>query len=485
MQSLSFFTPLTYTTTSTKSIRESLVENIDSYFYLKGKKAYVIGTSKDSRTKVVLCDTSSSLLVRIAKVISYFTLVIPLVMLLAKAVLRSHQHFKVIDAKAKLTKGCTVTEDTLSKIEALMPKIIARQEDDHIEWFKSNNLIFKINEMPNCVFKLAPATPYANQKRFANMIKAKEVCLAHQLDLLVVPCATMKTIRYGQNTFDLIIEQALDLNPDDTIQEDLYHRHSKELNKTVRQLTTFVANTGFNDVTWRNIPLINEEIDFQGDRRVGLIDLEAMESVMNGLTGDINKSCGLIRCVSKEQLEIVSAEACKQGIALTNLELNSAKRSRLEELESNEKLSLFYQNKSIVTGQEPLEIDLESLGLDLTEEGQASVYVKVRDNQGKVIDLKDEQQTVTLKECTEAVIKEINTLLIRSSPTKSLKGKRYLHLNTHKQPLLQYANIFNYQTINQNSTKKYWLDLIIQALIDKNHIHRLVQENGHGYFIQA
>lgn len=83
----------------------------------------------------MLSDDHSPALIALAKVISYLTIVIPCVMLIAKVALRSMHSFKVIDPKAKLEKGIDINEETIHKIQNLIPKIIQQdQEDDEIEW---------------------------------------------------------------------------------------------------------------------------------------------------------------------------------------------------------------------------------------------------------------------------------------------------------------------------------------------------------------
>lgn len=505
MPKLNFFTPVTYTASS-KSIGSSLLEKVDSYFYLRGKKAHVIqGRTKNGQEKVILSESRSSLLARVGKVLSYFTIVIPLLMLIAKGVLRSTHSFKLIDPKQKLEKGMNISEEIAVKIQALMPKILKIESDDRIEYLKGSK-VFRLKEHPNLVFKMGISSNNSKtfhkgklvdakgimEDRFDNMVKAKEICLINNLGLLIIPLAKKLTFNTDDNRQCVVIaEESMDINHEESVQEEFFHKYSKELNETARQLAIFVAKTGFNDVTPRNIPILNEAEDFHGPRRVALIDLEHMESSINGFTGDGNGSCGLIGCVSEAQIDIVIAEARKQGVAITDEEARDAKNRRLQELESDKALRTLYEKNGIITGKEPIQVDLDSLGLDLTEKGQISV--PARDEKGKLImegeDVKYEEQTITLRKATEDVIAEMNKLIQNSPDQASTKGKRYFVLNTNKDSLRTYNNLglpANKFFINEEEEKQLWLRRIVAALVDKGYILKLDKVNGHGYYcIQA
>jgi len=156
------------------------------------------------------------------------------------------------------------------------------------------------------------------------MITAKEVCLANHLGLLIIPQAK----QFSVSGHSFIAEQTLDFNAKKSGQEHLYHTCANALNETTRQLATLIAKTGFDDVTWRNIPILNEAPHYKGPRRIGLIDLEHMNSNVNGFIGVIDDSCGLIRCVSEEQIDTVISEARKQGVPISDTQALDAKKSK-------------------------------------------------------------------------------------------------------------------------------------------------------------
>lgn len=493
MPKLNFFTSVTYTAPS-KSIGSSILEKVDNYFYLGGKKAHVIqGRTKNGQEKVILFETKSSLLARVGKVLSYFTIVTPLLMLIAKAVLRSTHSFKLIDPKQKLEKGMNVSDETVAKIQGLMPKILREQEDDKLEWLSNgNNLVFKLAQHPQLVFKI-PRPNYVRGKgklpicasnctdvRFENMVKAKEICVANELGLLIIPHAKKLTVNADGNDYAFIVEESLDLNPNESAHKEFYHKYSTELNETARQLAIFVAKTGFNDVTWRNIPILNEAQEFQGSRRVALIDLEHMNSTVKGFLGDDNGSCGLIGCVSEAQIDSVIAEARKQGVAITDEKALNAKTRRLQELESDKALRTFYEKKGIITGKEPIQVDLDSLDLDLTEEDQ--VHFPVINGEGVEL----EEETITLRKVTEDIIEEINERIQNSSDQASIRGKRYFFLKMSNK-FRSYQRIGNssQNILSKEQLNQLWFNRIFTALVNKGYIWKFDDVYGNCPHIQA
>lgn len=497
MSKISFFTPIYYGSEA-KTAKEKAIENIDNYFHLTGKKAVVIQsrTLNQKHEKVLLSKTKFSaltLLKTISVVLSCFTIIIPLIMCISKAILRSSHSYKLMNAKKELENNLQIPESTVDKIQALMPKILKGENDEEIEYLKGSK-VFRLKDMPHLVFKMGISSKNSKtlyngewvdskelmEYRFENMIKAKEVCLVHHLGLLIIPQAKKLTFSTDEGRECVVIaEESMDLDHEESAQEEFYYKYSKELNETVRQLAIFIAHTGFNDVTPRNIPILNEDEDFHGPRRVALIDLEHMESRLNGFTGDINGSCGLIRCVSEEQIDIVIAEARKNGVHIKADE----KKRRLKEIDSDKKLRQYYEKNGIVNGGELLQVEMNSLGLDLDEEAITRKFTEEENGNVKI-----KKSTVTMRKAVEDVINEINRLIQEKSDKESIKGKRYILLNTHNDPFILYNNLGipkNKVFTTAEEEKNLWLHRIIQALEDKGHIFKLVQVNGHGYFIQA
>lgn len=94
-----FFTAVSFGNQST-SCTQSLLETVDSYFYLGGRQAHVMpGYVQQEREAVHLREADASpCWVTALKVISYLTIAIPVVMMIAKAILRSIHTFYIMDA---------------------------------------------------------------------------------------------------------------------------------------------------------------------------------------------------------------------------------------------------------------------------------------------------------------------------------------------------------------------------------------------------
>lgn len=108
MSEINFFTAIHYGVHA-KSIEEKVIEKVDGYFHSCSKKAVVIpGRTDDEKEKVILQATKFSagtLFKIIAVTLSFFTVIIPLTMLILKAALRSSHNYTIIDQKKGLEKS--------------------------------------------------------------------------------------------------------------------------------------------------------------------------------------------------------------------------------------------------------------------------------------------------------------------------------------------------------------------------------------------
>jgi hypothetical protein len=475
MAKVGFFTAVSFGDQS-KSCTQWLLETVDSYLYLGGKKAYVIpGHTQSGAEGAILSKDSPAFLITALKVISYLTLALPIVMLIVKAVLRSIHTFHIVDVKQKLEEGIDIPQETIEKIQALMPKIQGRQDDAEIVRYTGRNLVFSLTSVPNLIFKEVED----GDERFENMVKAQEVCLAHQLRLLIVPHA--KKFNVGGRTF--IAEQWFDIQQHASAQERLY-AELPGLKETTRQLATFIAKTGVSDVEWRNMPILDDKPEFQGSRRVALLDLEEMGDPETGIFGGTLGCRGLIGCLfSEKQIDIALAEAQRCGIASHRITPAEVRVKRMAEVQNYEQLQQFYRENGVLENPGKLiEIgNLNTLGLDLNEQGDIS---GVRKNGS------DGQQSITLREAVNDVINQINTQISKAPAAASTKRKRYILLNTNEGTLGDYLRIgLDGQYVSfvpsEEEESQTWMARIINALVAKGHLFKLDKVNGHGYFIQA
>ena len=503
MAKVGFFTAVSFGD-QPKSCTQSLLETVDNYFYLGGKKAYVIPghAQQDGQSTILITKDSPAFLITALKVISYPTVVIPVILLIAKAVLRSIHSFHIIDAKQELEEGMDISQATIEKIQALMPQIQGRQNDEEITWHASgNNLVFSLNTIPNFIFKMVRpgrkvlrakrflSAAQISEERFANMVKAKEFCLVHQLSLLVVPHA--KKLNVAEMT--LIAEECVNINQNESAQEHLYQLSG--LNETARQLATFIAKTGFSDVEWRNMPLVDTAPEFQGNRRVALVDLEEMDGVNTGIFGGGFGRRGLVRCLaSEEQIDIAITEASRHGVV--NQDAAQIKARRMEEIQSDRQLQQFYMRNGILeNARKPIQVDdLASLGLDLEEQGLMRTERRLQTGTGDG-NWEWETTPVTMGQAVTDVIAAINKGIRETPENASLKGKRYICLD-HDSPKKENLFLKEYHLLGlpgngarmsytDEELNRRWLKRITNALADGGHVFKLDKITAYGYFVQA
>lgn len=85
MSQIHFFTPLDFSN-EPKSLFQSLVEFSDNYFYLGGKKAFVLPNHLHA---ALVINGDTSFLSTTCKIISYFTIILPILLLMTKTILRA------------------------------------------------------------------------------------------------------------------------------------------------------------------------------------------------------------------------------------------------------------------------------------------------------------------------------------------------------------------------------------------------------------
>ncbi|MBS4168153.1 DUF648 domain-containing protein [Parachlamydia sp. AcF125] len=96
MDKINFFTPVK-SSDSAKSFKLFLLEKIDGYFYLGGKRAEILSIpSQGCAIEVKLVNSRCSLLAIALKVASYCTLLMPALALTAKVFLRSNYDFYIV-----------------------------------------------------------------------------------------------------------------------------------------------------------------------------------------------------------------------------------------------------------------------------------------------------------------------------------------------------------------------------------------------------
>lgn len=93
MKKISFFTPVVYGNHS-KNLKDSLGEIADDYFYLGGRRAHVIHVQKNYQIEIRSDQVKTAY--KILKLISYGTLLVPLIFLIIKLAHRTSRRFHIL-----------------------------------------------------------------------------------------------------------------------------------------------------------------------------------------------------------------------------------------------------------------------------------------------------------------------------------------------------------------------------------------------------
>lgn len=115
-----FFTPICFS--KPQSIKERLIEKVDDYFYLGGKKVEIVRFDKDHLIQNK--EGKESLLRTVVKIATYCTVIIPAILLIIKFALRSHYTFSIVDFDKRLDLSKQV-----SSAEELDKKVIGSTSD--------------------------------------------------------------------------------------------------------------------------------------------------------------------------------------------------------------------------------------------------------------------------------------------------------------------------------------------------------------------
>lgn len=144
--------------------------------------------------------------------------------------------------------------------------------------------VFILNSAPNIVFKRMKG---AGEERIKNQIddelavykNGQKIAVEHSLDLIRIPkCCKYELDINGKKSY-LLAQEMLPCKGDHTFQKGFYRyafensQTSKFIASSLSQLVKFICLTGFSDVKFNNIPLLD---DLQG---VGLYDLDSGKSV--------------------------------------------------------------------------------------------------------------------------------------------------------------------------------------------------------------
>src|SRR3990167_3529042 len=332
MDDVGFFTPISYGSIQRSKSQERL-EAVDSYLSLSGRKAQVVpGWNIGKSEGTILIQEETSWGRTALKVLSYCTIILPLIALIAKASLRAPYHFHQIDVRGELEKGIEITEGMKAALQCEKETIYGEPVDsEKVKWekrFSCNLRTFALTTEPNLIFTMvSPGYTYPKDSRklteadiaegyVASRVRARETCILHDLDLLEIP----KLKKFELDGHIFIAEQRSLHEKQD--QEQFYEAYAKDDKDdealAALELTTFIAKTGFrvDETTVLCNPDKAHPFTILDQGSLASRDKIPQRAAM-GISGSkaFSESCGLIRCLrSEKQIDAVIAKAAKLGI---------------------------------------------------------------------------------------------------------------------------------------------------------------------------
>ena len=145
MNNISFNQAISFGNKQT-TLKESFIEAFDDYFYLSGKKAFVVPEEIiNGSLATELKDTTHSktykVLLGALKVSSYILSlgILPLIFLIGKAILRGSSKFhKIHEIKPindQIEDNGPINPDIMIKIKRCMKNILYREENDSVKFY--------------------------------------------------------------------------------------------------------------------------------------------------------------------------------------------------------------------------------------------------------------------------------------------------------------------------------------------------------------
>ncbi|KAL6830323.1 hypothetical protein V8C40DRAFT_240113 [Trichoderma camerunense] len=170
--------------------------------------------------------------------------------------------------------------------------------------------VFALPCAPGLVFKISNGSKLDLANHWNSAMRAAEILKEHKpdkFDLLVLPRITFYMLvsdhilnSEGREYF-LIAEERLSLTADPLVHEQLYESLGARLKPALQQLVAFIHATGFCDVDFRHIPILDKELTPETIPKIG----------HEAFFGKGPTPRGLFRCIAPEQFEHLRAEVSK------------------------------------------------------------------------------------------------------------------------------------------------------------------------------
>ncbi len=349
---MSFFTPISFqiadhSRSTSKPFSQTLLEKVDDYFYLGGKKACVIKKAKNSELYLFEYKEENIIFFETAvKIASYITLIIPLLFLSVKFLLRSSFSFednKVSTAVQTIEKAWKRHLEKERKEKNLLPLVLfwkgvalsqkKNLKNTTVEAVDGDSDVYLPSELEVVLKKTGWPK---NIERFEQMIEARAFLHQHSLSYLIIPKARVLSVgreakgqirKRSMISFskDFIIEERLPIAVFSTKERmALYFDNYKLFTNAVKEFTKLLCYTDFEDIVGgttdpydtfvSKIPMgrFDNVSPFIQDQKgyLALVDLEELtfppEALARDLYPQAEKAIALFPLHLQEIMEVVT-----------------------------------------------------------------------------------------------------------------------------------------------------------------------------------
>ena len=218
--------------------------------------------------------------------------------------------------------------------------------------------IFALQTQHNIVFKIGKDV----QDRWQHVKRGASVCQTQGLDLLVLPCQSLLEMFINDVDRFVIAEERLPLSHDFIVQANLYSYLGPRLNPALEQLVIFIIRTGFRDIDFRNIPILDRNLRTETTPQIVLVDLENCAPPIVGANNDaIYESAffgnggltrGLLRCVTPANFESIRIAAKSEQVVLELIgAYEDTVNQRALELEEKRQYNAILENQQVYEDQ--------------------------------------------------------------------------------------------------------------------------------------
>ncbi|KAK4077540.1 uncharacterized protein Triagg1_3872 [Trichoderma aggressivum f. europaeum] len=149
--------------------------------------------------------------------------------------------------------------------------------------------VFALPCAPRLVFKISNEPDGSDLRtRWGYAKGTAEIIEQHKFDLVVLPPQTYYILTDGRR-HHLIAEERLSLTANPFVHKQLYESLGARLEPALRQLVAFILATGFRDVDFRYIPILDKGLTTapEATPKIELVDFSDLGSIEGGRPTDL------------------------------------------------------------------------------------------------------------------------------------------------------------------------------------------------------